>query len=404
MPDKLQAVPVAENVFWVGAIDWAIREFHGYATGRGTTYNAYLLTGGKVVLIDTVKAPFQDEMLARIASVIEPGRIDYIVSNHSEMDHTGCLPAVAKAVAAEKVFASRNGAKALEAHFHGAVKVAAVADGQELDIGGDKLTFLETRMCHWPDSMVSYLHGRRLLFSQDVFGMHLATAERFDDELPRWLLDGEEATYYANILLPLSKFVARALDKLSGSGLALDVIAPDHGPVWRSDPAHVVDLYRRWAAGHRTARAVIVYDTMWQSTAKMASALADGLAGAGAGVDVLPVGSRDRSTVATKVLEAGALLVGSPTINQQIFPTVADVLCYLKGLAPQGLIGLAFGSYGWGGESTKLLAAELDAMGVEQVAEPIRAQYVPSDEDLSRCREAGAVVAARLLEKYPPNG
>jgi flavorubredoxin len=396
MPDKFHAVALADNVHWVGAIDWSVRNFHGYLTSRGTTYNAYLVLGEKITLVDTVKAPFQAELMARIASVIDPADIDYIVSNHAEMDHSGCLVDVARAVGPEKVFASKMGVQALEAHFHGQVPLVEVADGQQLDIGGDKLSFLETKMCHWPDSMVSYLHGRRLLFSQDAFGMHLATTERFDDELPEWLLEHEGAKYYANILLPLSKFVAKAIEKVASSGLPLAVIAPDHGPVWRRDPGKVVGWYSRWAAQKRKNKAVIVFDSMWGSTGKMAASIADGLMAGGSSVRVLPLEATHRSDVATEILDAGALLVGSPTINGQIFPTVADVLCYLKGLAPRGLIGMAFGSFGWGGEATGQLASELTGMGIQQAAEPIRVKYVPTDEDLSACRQAGMAIAAKL--------
>lgn len=396
MPDKLHAIPVAENVYWVGAIDWPIRNFHGYLTSRGTTYNAYLVLGEKITLVDTVKAPFHAELMARIASVIDPADIDYIVSNHAEMDHSGCLAEVARAVRAEKVFASRMGVKALDAHFHGDVPLIEVADGEQLDLGGDKLSFFETKMCHWPDSMVSYLHGRRLLFSQDAFGMHLASVERFADELPEWLLEHEGAKYYANILMPLSKFVAKAIDKLGGSGLPLDVIAPDHGPVWRKDAGKIIGWYSRWAGRQARSKVVIIFDSMWDSTGKMAMSIADGLMTGGASVQVLPLEATHRSDVATEILDAAALLVGSPTINGQMFPTVADVLCYLKGLAPQGLVGMAFGSFGWSGEATKQVQDELTAMGVEQLAEPIRVKYVPTDEDLAACRKAGIDLAAKL--------
>jgi flavorubredoxin len=402
MAGQFAAVPVAEGVYWVGAIDWAIRNFHGYATGRGTTYNAYLVVGEKVTLIDTVKAPFRQELLSRIASVIDPGRIDYIVSNHAEMDHSGCLPEIAKAVGAKEVFASKQGVAALAAHFHGGVDVQAVADGEELDLGGDKLTFVETKMCHWPDSMVSYLHGRKILFSQDAFGMHLASAERFDDELPAWLLDYELARYYANILMPLGSAVGKALAKLAASGLAPALVAPDHGPIWRKDFPRVLGLYQQWSAGKRRNKAVVVFDTMWHSTERMAQAIAEGLTAGGSAVQVMPLSASHRSDVAGEMLDAGALLVGSPTINNHMFPTVADCLCYLSGLKPAGLIGAAFGSFGWSGEATKHLADALTEMAVEQVAEPLKAKYVPTDEDLATCRQLGLTVAAKLRDKYGP--
>ena len=400
MAEQFGAIQVAEGVYWVGAIDWGIRNFHGYATSRGTTYNAYLVLADKTTLIDTVKAPFRDEMLLRIASVIDPGRIDYIVSNHAEMDHSGCLPTVAAAVGPEKVFASRQGAAALRAHFGEGLEITEVADGEQLDLGSDRLSFFETKMCHWPDSMVSYLHGAELLFSQDAFGMHLAGSKRFDDELPDWLLDHELAKYYANILMPLAAPIRKALDKLTGAGLSFRIVAPDHGPIWRAKFPHVLDRYDRWSRGERANKAVVVYDTMWHSTERMARAVADGLAAEGTAVQVMPLSACHRSDVASELLDAGALLVGSPTLNNTIFPTVADVLCYLKGLKPKGLIGAAFGSYGWSGEAPKQLAAALDGMSVEQVAEPLRVKYVPAAADLEACFQLGRQTAARLTEAY----
>ncbi|MCD6304059.1 MAG: FprA family A-type flavoprotein [Planctomycetes bacterium] len=396
MPGSFWAVKVTDRVAWVGAIDWSIRNFHGYATGRGTTYNAYLVRADKTALIDTVKAPFRDEMLRRISSLIDPSDIDVIISNHSEMDHTGCLPDVVAKVRPEAVYASAAGVKALDAHFHGALPLSVLADGQDIDLGGEKLTAFETKMCHWPDSMVSYLHGEKVLFSQDAFGMHLASMERFDDELPADLLERELARYYANILMPLAGPIGRALAKLEGSGLEFRIVAPDHGPIWRSRFPAVLEHYRHWLAGRRKAKAVVIYDTMWQSTALMARAIADGLAGGETAVRLIPLSGSSRSDVAAELLEASAMIVGSPTINNEIFPTVADVLCYVRGLRPRELIGAAFGSYGWSGTAVKLLEKMLAEMGVEKVAEPVAARYVPTEADLDACRALGTKIAEEI--------
>ena len=400
MSKAFEAFEIADGVYWVGGIDWDLRNFHGYRTDRGTTYNAYLVLGEKIALIDTVKAPFFDEMMERISSVIEPGKIDYIISNHSEMDHSGALPQAIAAIEPEKVFASKMGQKALGAHLHMDREITAVAEGESLDLGGMKLTFVETRMCHWPDSMVSYLHQRELLFSQDAFGMHLAGYERFADEVDREVLDHESAKYYANILLPLSSFVRKALDKLTGLGLPLSMIAPDHGPIWRrpEDIQGVLGDYARWAAQAPTNKAVLVYDTMWGSTPKMAEAIGEGLAAGGAVVKPMSMNARHRSDVATEILDAGALIVGSPTMNNNIYPTVADVMAYLKGLRPRNLVAAAFGSYGWSGEAPKILNAMLEDMGLSIVAEPLRTVYVPDEEALLACRQFGQAIAERLAE------
>ncbi len=401
MPQSFHATKITDDVFWVGAIDWAIRDFHGYATSRGTTYNAYLILADKVTLVDTVKAPFKSEMLARIASVVEPERIHYIVSNHTEMDHSGCLPDVIDLVKPEKVFASVMGAKGLVQHFHSGLDITAVKDGQTLSLGNRTLAFLETRMLHWPDSMFSYLQDEELLFSQDGFGMHLASTERFADELSAAVLEYEAAKYYANILLPLSKFVTRLLERVADLGLQLSIVAPDHGPIWRmgKDIEQIVGCYAKWAKQEPTDKVVVTYDTMWQSTALMARAIAEGVAAAGAEVRVMPLRASHRSDVATELLDAGALIVGSPTLNNGLFPTVADLLSYLKGLKPQNLVGAAFGSYGWSGEAVKEIRNTLTEMNVDLVGDGLGVRYVPVEAALEQCRALGAAVAERVTCK-----
>jgi len=408
MKDVFKSTQIADKVHWVGAIDWPVRDFHGYRTTRGSTYNAYLILAEKVTLIDTVKAPFVDELLARIASVIQPDRIDYIICNHAEPDHAGSLAKVIEAVKPQAVFASKMGARALQ-QLYRLDCVQAVADGQEIPLGDMRLTCAETRMCHWPDSMVTYLHDRQLLFSQDIFGMHLAGYERFADQVAPRVLDEEAAKYYANILLPLSGFVAKALDKLSAMDVPLSIIAPDHGPIWRDEPRReapnrgksrsehrIVASYARWARQERTDKAVVVYDTMWKSTDLMARAVGEGLAAGGARARLLPMSGSHRSDVATEILDAGGLIVGSPTINGQMFPSLADVLSYLTGLGPKGLVGGVFGSSGWSKEATKQLQAAMEQMEVELVGPPVNATYLPTDKDLGDCYKLGLDVAARI--------
>ena len=399
MADCFRAVKVTDHVYWVGAIDWGIRDFHGYATHRGSTYNAYLVVGEKIALIDTVKAPFVEELLARIGTVVPPERIDYVVSNHAEMDHSGGLPAVIAAVRPEKVFASTMGVKALGEHFRLGREVTAVKDGESVRLGNLTLSFVEARMLHWPDSMMTYLAEDKVLLSNDAFGMHLASSERFADEIEDGVLAEEAAKYYANILLPLSPLVAKLLEKVGKLGIEINMIAPSHGPIWRREAEKPVGWYAKWAAGETSDKAVVMYDTMWQSTAKMARAIAEGIAGGGASVKVMPLRAAHRSDVATELLDAGALVVGSPTLNNGVFPTVADALCYLKGLKPRGLIGAAFGSYGWSGEAVGQIEEALEAMKVELVGDGIKVRYVPDEESLSQCLSAGRGIAERLSAK-----
>ncbi|MCJ2670715.1 MAG: FprA family A-type flavoprotein [Candidatus Thermoplasmatota archaeon] len=398
MSGVFKAARVTDHVYWVGAIDWSIRDFHGYLTSRGSTYNAYLILADKITLVDTVKRPFREEMLSRIASVIDPGDITYIISNHSEMDHSGCLPEVIQAVKPEKVFASVMGANVLAEHFHLDREIVAVKDGESVSLGNMNVSFVETRMLHWPDSMFTYLAEDGVLFSQDAFSMHLASSERFDDEIDDDILDYEAAKYFANILLPLSSAVVKCLEKMRSLDITMRIVATDHGPIWRKDVNRIVELYSRWAAQKPTKKAVVAYDTMWQSTAMMARAIGEGLKAGGADAKLMPLRACHRSDVATEILDAGALLVGSPTLNNNLFPTVADALTYLKGLKPRNLIGAAFGSYGWSGEAVGQVEDVLRGMKVDLIGESIKVKYVPDDEALARCYSQGMLVAEKLRE------
>jgi len=398
MANHYQAVKVSDHVYWVGAVDWGIRDFHGYLTNRGTTYNAFLIMADTVTLIDTVKAPFAEEMLSRIASVIDPGKIDYIISNHTEMDHSGGLPAAMAAINPSKVFASPKGVQALAAHFHLPIEVSPVKSGETLSLGNSSLTFLETPMLHWPDSMFTYLAQDQLLFSSDAFGMHLASTERFADELPSQLLEEEGAKYFANILMPFSPLVTRLLDQVGKLGLSIKTIAPDHGPIWRRNTNRMIELYGQWATQRPQAKAVVVYDTMWGSTEKMARAISEGLYEGGISANLMPLQSCHRSDIATELLECGALIVGSPTLNNNLLPTVADLLTYLKGLKPKNLVGTVFGSFGWSGEATGQIQEVLQTLKVDLVGNGIKVKYVPGSEILNQCHLLGTQVATRMHE------
>lgn len=391
MQKGYRAIRVSDHVYWVGAIDWNVRDFHGYATKNGTTYNAFLVMAEKPVLVDTVRRQFSEEMFSRISSVIDPGDIRYIISNHSEQDHSGSLAASIETVNPDRVYASNMGKKALLEIF-GIEGVTAVKDGETVSLGNMELTFLETRMLHWPDSMFSYLPEDRLLFSQDAFGMHLATSERFEDQLDISLLEYEGARYFANILLPYSNLILKLLDRVKGLDLDIDILAPDHGPIWRKNPEKMIEFYSLWASQRPSRKAVIVYDTMWKNTERMASAIAEGLQNQGIETKFMSMSGNHRSDVAHELLDAGALFMGSPTINNNIFPTIADVMTYLKGLKPKNLVGAAFGSYGWSGEAVSQIEDILRDMKVDLVAEGIRARNAPDAETLDSCISLGAEV------------
>ncbi|HRR40781.1 MAG TPA: FprA family A-type flavoprotein [Syntrophales bacterium] len=394
MAEAYRAIPITERVYWVGAVDWTLRDFHGYTTRRGSSYNAYLILADRVTLVDTVKKPFKEEYLSRVASVIDLGKVEVVVSNHSEMDHSGCLAEVIEEIRPREVYASPMGVKTLaELSPSLSTGITAVADGRSVSLGNMTLSFMETRMLHWPDSMFTYLQEEKLLFSHDAFGMHLASHERFADEVDTAVLEYEAATYFANILLPYAGLMTKLLARVDSAGLSFDVIAPDHGPVWRRNPGWIVERYRRWAQQKRAKKAVVVYGTMWHSTEKMARYIGEGLSSRGVPAKVMAVDAFHRSDIAYEMLDAAALVVGTSTLNNNMLPKVADVLTYLKGLRPLNVVGAAFGSYGWSGEGTLQVNEVLKEMKAALPLEPLRVRHVPTTSDLAACRELGEKLA-----------
>lgn len=388
---------MAPHIWHVGATDWNVRNFHGYLTGRGSTYNAYLIMDEKITLIDAVKGPFADELLARIASVVDPEKIDYVISNHSEPDHSGALPRILEAVKPEKLFASVAGAKTLKAYY--GIDAQPVKTGDTLALGAGKLAFVDTKMLHWPDSMVSYYDADKALFSQDAFGMHLAGSKIWADEYDNRILEHEARKYFANILNVQAPKVISLLDSLPSLNLDIEFVFPDHGPSWRGDWSWIADLYRDCAEQKPRKHALVAYSTMWNSTRILADAIADGIRERGIEVTVADLAVNDRSAIMTEVAASGIVAFGAPTMNNRMYPAMADVLCYVRGLRPQNKIGFAFGSFGWSGEGAKQIAAELEAMNMEQVVEPLQVKYMPTAEELEKARSVGVSLADALLAK-----
>ena len=396
----MEPVKVLDNVYWVGALDYEIRDFHGYRTSDGSTYNAYLIMDEKITLIDTVKAPFVPELMSRVSKIVDPAKIDQVVSNHAEFDHASGLPQVMSVIGSGKtVYASKMGEKALKAQLRGAdLNIKTVASGETLSLGKTSLKFLETRMVHWPDSMFSFCPELGLLFSQDAFGMHLASSRRFDDEIGRNVWCYEALKYFANILTPYTTPIAKLLEEVVSSGLLaqIKVICPDHGPIWRSNLAEIVNLYAKWVKQEPARKAVVVYDSMWKSTEKMAMELSDALSQYNVLVKLMSMKHNHRSDVVTELYNAGAVLVGSPTINNDIYPTVAEVLCYMRGLKFQNKVAGAFGSYGWSGEAAKMIQAALTDMKYQTPAPEVRYQWVPEEADLGPIKNLAKSIAEAL--------
>ena len=381
----MQAIEIRPNIYWVGAIDWSMRSFHGYQTGRGTTYNAYLILDEKITLIDTVKEGFAPELLARIKSVIDPAKIDYIISSHVEPDHSGAIPFMMEHCPKAKIITSLpNGEKGLKAHY-GDLPYQGVKAGDSLSIGQRTLQFVPTPMLHWPDSMVTYCPEEKILFSNDAFGQHLASNQRFDDENDLHTVMEEAKKYYANILMLYGKQAQSALAALSK--LDIEIIAVGHGVMWRSHILDIIAAYEKWSEGELEDSAVVVFDTMWESTRKIADAIADAFTEKGICVHFHDLRVAPFSDVITDILTSKYLAVGSPTPNNQMLPPVAGFLCYLKGFVPKGRKAFAFGSYGWGGQSIAQIDAELKAAGCDIILDPIRIANIPTEKDLADIRE-----------------
>lgn len=389
-------IEVKEGIFWVGAVDWDIRNFHGYLTHRGTTYNAYLIIEEKVALVDTVKDKFFPEMLQRIQEIIEPSEIDYLVSNHTEPDHSGCITKLMDLAADAELVASDFGVRNLKAYYGEDLDVTSIKEKPSISLGERTLHFVPVPMAHWPDSMVTYIPKEKLLLSNDAFGQHLASSGRFDDEVNMAVLMQEATTYYANILMPLWNSVSRAMKALEG--VEVEMIAPSHGVIWRSDLGKILEAYTRWVEGETLPRAVVVYDTMWGSTAKIAQALISGLIDGGVEVKVHKLGASHNSDAVADILEARAVLVGSPTLNNGLFPTVASFLAYLKGLKPRNKVGAYFGSYGWGGGARRAVEAELEAAKIDLIESGLDFRFRPTDSELVKAREFGKNLSKKILK------
>lgn len=378
----MQAVEIKKGIYWVGVIDWNLRNFHGYQTGRGSSYNAYLIIDEKITLIDTAKVNFKDEIMERISSIIDPAKIDYIICNHLEQDHSGSIPTIMKKCPNAQIFTCMpNGLKNIP-KFYGDLAYKGVKAGDSLSIGKRTLQFIPVPMLHWPDSMFTYCPEEKILFSNDGFGQHFASTERFDDQVDFSTLMYEAKKYYANILMLYGRQAKTALSALKD--IDVKMIATGHGIIWRSHIPEIVENYRKWSEGETSDEAVVVYDTMWHSTEKMARTITEAFARRNIPAKMYDLKENHISDIITEILTKKYLAVGSPTINNTIMPTVASFLCYLRGLSPKdkNRLAFAFGSYGWGGQSIGEVEDELKKAGFTIWLDKIRIKNIPSKEEL----------------------
>jgi anaerobic nitric oxide reductase flavorubredoxin len=393
-------VKVLDNVFWVGAVDWNVRNFHGftYSTHRGTTYNAYLIVDKKTALIDSVYGPFAGEMIEKVREIIDPSKIDYVVANHVETDHSGAISEILKLAPKAKVIGTAKCKEGLQKHYFGNWDFQIVKTGDEINLGERSLRFIEAPMLHWPDSMFTYIEKDALLLPNDAFGQHLATSKRFDDEVDEKILMEEAAKYYANILWPFSLLVIRKIEEIQKLGLKIRMIAPSHGIIWRGNPTKIVESYLRWAKGEAGNKVLVVYDTMWGSTEKMAKAMVEGIASEDIETMLFRIPFSDRGDIIKELLEAKGILVGSSTINNGVLPTVAPFLEELQGLRPRNKIAAAFGSYGWGGGAVKTIEEKLERASMEIVAPALTVKWVPDKNEIQKCFEFGKEFAKKVTK------
>jgi len=393
---QLNKVEIKPDIYWVGGIDWDIRDFHGYRIQRGTTYNSYIILDKKITLVDTVKHYLYEEMLSRIKEIVDPSKIDYIISNHVEMDHSGSIQKLLKVAHNAKIITSTRGEKGLKRHYKKDWDFKVVKSGDTLNIGKRTLHFVHIPMVHWPDSMVTYIPTDKLLLPNDAFGQHIATSERFDDEIDWGILKEEAAKYYANIVMPYGEQVEKALKELSG--LEIDMIAPSHGIIWRSQIPKILGEYIKWARNETDDKALIIYDSMWGSTEKMANKLMEGIEEEGIPVTMKNLKNNHISDIITNVISSRLVLLGSPTLNNTMLPTMGGFLTYLKGLKPKNRIGFVFGSYGWGGQAVGEIENILKDLSWDMPVESINLNFVPDEKELADVKKTG-----NKLGKYVKN-
>ena len=384
---------ISDTVSWVGKIDWELNRFHGdeYSTHKGSSYNSYLIRDEKTVLIDTVWEPFSKEFVANLKKEVDLKEIDYIIANHSEIDHSGALADLMREIPETPIYCTKNGAKIIKGHHHKDWNFVEVKTGDSLDTGKNKLVFVEARMLHWPDSMMTYMAGENILFSNDAFGQHYASELMYNDKVDNDELYDEAIKYYANILTPFSKFVVSKIEEVVALNIPIEMICPSHGIIWRDNPLQIITKYMEWAKSYQENQITIVYDTMWNGTRKMAEAITEGIRSKDKDVDVklFNCAKRDKNDIITEIFKSKMVLVGSSTINNGILTAAAGILEMMKGMKFTNKKAAAFGSYGWSGESVKIITEQLKEAKFDVINEGIRELWNPDDEALERCREFG---------------
>ena len=391
---------INDTVTWVGKIDWELKKFHGdeYSTHKGSSYNSYLIKDEKTVLIDTVWGPFTSEFITNLKKEVDIQKIDYIVMNHSEVDHSGALVELMKEIPNTPIYCTKAGVRILKGYYHQDWNFVEVKTGDTLDLGKHKLTFIEAAMLHWPDTMFTYLSEENILFSNDGFGQHYASEFMYNDKVDQAELYQEALKYYANILTPFSKQVLKKIEEILSLNLPIDMICPSHGIIWKDNPIQIVSKYLEWANEYQENQITIIYDSMWNATRRMAECIAEGITTNNKDVTVKVINSAksDKNDVIVETFKSKIVLIGSSTINNGILSSTASIIEMIKGFKFKNKKGAAFGSYGWSGEAIKLLTEELEKAGIKTINSGIRELWNPDEEALNRCRDFGKSIVEEL--------
>lgn len=388
-------VKIAEGVYWVGVVDWNLRLYHNtYSTHHGTTYNSYLLLDDKVALVDAVYGPFFEELLRNIKELVPVEKIAYMVVNHAEPDHSGALPRIMEIIPRARVVCTSKSKDILSRLYQAPWDFLTVKSGDEIKIGKKTLKFIEAPMMHWPDNMFTYVIEDKLLLSNDPFGQHMASSERFEDEADQAVVWEEAAKYFANTLYPFTALIKRKVEEIQA--LPINIIAPSHGVIWRREPQRIMEKYLRWAKGEAEERVLIAYESMWESTDIMAGAIAEGVQKEGVTVRLFRLSVTDHADIFRELLEARGLMIGSSTLNNTVLPATASFIEVLKGLRPKGKVACAFGSHGWGGGAVKVIEQAVKQAGIEHLIPGIAAKYKPDAGELEACRQLGRQFAQEV--------
>lgn len=388
---------IMDSIFWVGKIDWELRKFHGdeYNTMKGSTYNSYLVKDQKVALIDTVWEPFAKEWVHSLSKTIDLNKIDFIIANHAEIDHSGALTELMKIIPDRPIYCTKNGIKSLKGHYHKDWNYVTVKTGDKLSLGSRELVFVEAPMLHWPDSMFCYLTKSNILFSNDAFGQHYASEFMYNDLVTQTELWSEAIKYYANILTPFSPLVKKKIDEVLAMKLPLTMICPSHGVMWRREPAQIIEKYLEWASDYKENQITIVYDTMWNATRRIAESIADGimLRDPLVRLKVFNAAKADKTEIITEIFKSKTVLMGSSTINRGILNALGGILEQIRGLGFKDKNAASFCSYGWSGEAKGIIEELLNKGGFNVIPDGPKVMWYPGDEDIGKCKEFGKMIA-----------